>query len=159
MAIDTLLSWVNLALLVVGFAGGFYYFGRRIGSLQVDVENVLHSIAAYMESHGRLLGTLSDSELIAAADMDRIKEPFLEAARDPINRLLGRMRPSNPITQAEAEKLREYTDKAHFGERFSRGEAEEFYRLAKKVEEEERTSTTRAPSSSSGSPPSSWGCS
>jgi uncharacterized protein (UPF0297 family) len=103
-------------VLLLGFIGSWIYLGRRFGSLEENLYQGLQSIAAYMESHGRLLGALSEAEAISAQVLHQIKEPLLRATIDPINRLLSRISPGNPITTDEVEQLRNYTTRVQRGE-------------------------------------------
>jgi hypothetical protein len=138
MALEDTLIWVNLAVLVLGFVGSWIYLGRRFGSLEENLHQGLQSIAAYMESHGRLLGALSETEVISSQALHQIKEPLLRATIDPINRLLSRISPGNPITMDEVQQLRNYTERVQRGETLTRQEAEDFYRLSKRLAEEDR---------------------
>jgi|GEM_PF-4090858 len=56
MTAEGVLVWINLGLLVLGLIGGWLYLARRFGALEENFRQGLRSIAAYMESHGRLLG-------------------------------------------------------------------------------------------------------
>lgn len=137
MTVESLLVWINLGLLILGLIGGWLYLARRFGALEENFRQGLKSIAAYMESHGRLLGALSEAEVIPAQALHQIKEPLLRATIDPITRLLDRLTPGNPVTADEVQRLRSYTARVQRGETLTLEEAEDFYRLSKKLAEEE----------------------
>ncbi len=137
---DTVLAWTNLGLLIVGFITLWFSFGRKIGLLQSDLANGLKSIEAHMNSYGILLGALSKKTL-TAPQVQEIQKPYLEHTKDAIDQLLRRVKPGNPITTAELQRLREYVARAQRGEMLNPPEAQEFYNLSKKLEGEEAYKT------------------
>ncbi len=133
---NTALAWINLVLLIVGFVTLWFSFGRKMGLLQADLADGLRSIAALMNSYGILLGALSKKTL-TASQVQEIQKPYLEHAKEAINQLLNRVKPGNPITASELDRLRAYVTRAQRGEMFNPLEAQEFYDLSKKLESEE----------------------
>ena len=142
MELNEIISWVNLVLLVVGFITLWFGLGRKMGSLQADLANGLRSIQAHMNSYGILLNVLSTKKLFTSAEMQEINKPYQELShQEAINQLLNRVKPGNPITASELEKIKAYVARTQRGELLTREEAQEFYNLSKKLESEDAYKT------------------
>lgn len=136
---EKILTWVNLATLVGGFAFLWLKLSAKIGELRTDLVYGLKSIQADRNSYGLLLGVLSTkTQIFSSEEMQKIQEPYRQFAQEtPIHRLLGRLSSGNPLAAADVERLRGYVGRIQKGEWLDRREAEEFYNLSKKVEAEE----------------------
>ncbi len=142
MELNEVLAWVNLGLFVLGFITLWIGIGRKLGSLQADFANGLKSIQAQMNSYGILLNILSTKKLFTSAEIQEINRPYQEFShQDAINQLLKRVKPGNPISQAELERLKTYVARTQRGELLSKEEAQEFYNLSKKLESEDAYKT------------------
>ena len=142
MELNEILAWVNLGLFVLGFITLWVGIGRKLGSLQADFANGLKSIQAQMNSYGILLNILSTKKLFTSAEIQEINRPYQEFShQDAINQLLERVKPGNPIDQAELKRLKEYVARTQQGKLLTEKEARDFYNISKKLESEDAYKT------------------
>ncbi len=142
MELNEILTLVNLGLLFLGFITLWVGIGRKLGSLQADLANGLKSIQAQMNSYGILLNILSTKKLFTSAEIQAINRPYQEFShQDAINQLLSRVKPGNPISQAELERLKTYVARTQQGELLTSEEARDFYNISKKLESEDAYKT------------------
>jgi len=95
MDLSTVLSLVNLGVILLAVLGGILYFGRRIGAIESHVNQVLHSIEAYMQSQGHLVGVLIDNGSIPQERAWEIAQPMYDAHQGAIRQLSNRIHPDS----------------------------------------------------------------
>jgi len=104
---------------------------KSLGSVQKSF------IDAFQKSFLALVTSLTKSGVIKKEDYSKLLKVYADSLGEAYKIAIPSSKNTNPLSEDEKTRLREYAEKAKRGERFERSEAEDFYDLSKKLSEEQ----------------------
>lgn len=93
-------------------------------------------VDAFQKIFLALITSLTKSEVIKKEDYPELLKVFTDSLGESYKIAMSSLEGTNPLSEDEKRRLREYAERAKGGERFSHSDAEDFYNLSKKLSEE-----------------------